>query len=800
MARGDAQYRLRIFENWAKKPTLLSFATPAHGGFSPAQVERSIVAEMTPGSEFWEALQQGSIRPEIWAIEAGSTKNHNIYTAKRLLSGKPDEDGYPSGVASWSSPFGKPILTNHDIDVDPLGRIRAPEDAKYARRNGNAGILLYPTLTQPEAIGKVVRGEYLTGSIGSQTDAALCTICGHDIVATRELCDHVKGRRYNQDGEQDPKGDRMCAWELGNLWFQEYSFVNQPAKSSSAILQVDTRERFEESISRSGEIVFSGEKADHKTVCYGCVGEEGECLGVGECETQPQEAFYVIKLHKERRHFWIPDGWKESAGMGTIPTPTNEEDASMPAKKVVYPAIPEQEMIEAKLSTKKRKALPDSAFCGPNRSYPAHDASHVRNGLARLAQHGGRYSSAVRSRILACLRRKAKQFGVKTSNKKESEDKQTVTIELVDVTGDKAVEWVDSWCESNGLTEDLKTVKAKSDEDWDTVLQSEWAESETDSVKEGEREELKAHEDFLADLEEGVFCGPNRSFPVFTSFGAQTARAMLAWPSTREKLTVEQRGRIMNAVAEQETRLDDKGLYPGAEGKLPKWFNPEEFVMIANMQEDTIHKAKEGFGSEKQTGNTNTGEGATGDGCGCGAGAEELKKVKDELAAAEAKIEDLTDTVAVRDSQIEQLNGQISTLQASEASLQKEVTELQEQNSKLGADVHKDLVEKLVKTRVGAGSKRTEEELREQYTKLPIDSLKHLLEDLQSELGTSDNPMPAARPATESGDAPAGNGVKVDNASGGQGDKPNESSKAVRRFVAAAVSTGALAETPKDQS
>ena len=40
----------------------------------------------------------------------------------------------------------------------------------------------------------------------------------------------------------------------------------------------------------------------------------------------------------------------------------------------------------AKLTAKKRNALPDSAFAGPGRSFPVQDASHARNALARASQ------------------------------------------------------------------------------------------------------------------------------------------------------------------------------------------------------------------------------------------------------------------------------------------------------------------------------------------------------------------------------------------------------------------------------
>jgi len=83
-----------------------------------------------------------------------------------------------------------------------------------------------------------------------------------------------------------------------------------------------------------------------------------------------------------------------------------------------------QEMVElheqgilkdAVLTTAARKKLPNSAFCGPDRSFPAHDKSHVRNALARLSQGFPKDASATtKARILACVKRKAKALGVNT--------------------------------------------------------------------------------------------------------------------------------------------------------------------------------------------------------------------------------------------------------------------------------------------------------------------------------------------------------------------------------------------------
>lgn len=42
----------------------------------------------------------------------------------------------------------------------------------------------------------------------------------------------------------------------------------------------------------------------------------------------------------------------------------------------------------AKLTARRRNALPAKSFAGPDRSYPVNDASHARNALARVSQFG----------------------------------------------------------------------------------------------------------------------------------------------------------------------------------------------------------------------------------------------------------------------------------------------------------------------------------------------------------------------------------------------------------------------------
>ena len=57
----------------------------------------------------------------------------------------------------------------------------------------------------------------------------------------------------------------------------------------------------------------------------------------------------------------------------------------------------------ARLTTAKRRAIPSKDFAGPDRSYPINDASHARNALARVSQHG---TPALKSRVKSAVKRK----------------------------------------------------------------------------------------------------------------------------------------------------------------------------------------------------------------------------------------------------------------------------------------------------------------------------------------------------------------------------------------------------------
>ena len=101
---------------------------------------------------------------------------------------------------------------------------------------------------------------------------------------------------------------------------------------------------------------------------------------------------------------------------------------------------------DAKLSTEQRNKLPDSAFCGPNRSFPAHDKAHVTAGLRLLGR--AKVSDATKNKIQACLYRKGKKYGIVPQTDEVGEDFD-ILFRMEDSFSDEEITEIDTWFAEN---------------------------------------------------------------------------------------------------------------------------------------------------------------------------------------------------------------------------------------------------------------------------------------------------------------------------------------------------------------
>lgn len=191
----------------------------------------SIIKESSSGEEY--------IMPRIEAIHAGTTKNFNHYLADKL---KGDFEK-KSGVYSWTHPYNKPVIYNHDTSTDATGRVEKAAYTDYTS-TGKPGIVIIPKITDSEAVKAIKDGRLLTVSIGATTDSITCSISGKNILKDG-FSGYQKGEYY--DGV-------LCEWIIGDLWFDEVSWVNVPADENAQIVDIQTgllANSSEESIDKS---------------------------------------------------------------------------------------------------------------------------------------------------------------------------------------------------------------------------------------------------------------------------------------------------------------------------------------------------------------------------------------------------------------------------------------------------------------------------------------------------------------------------------------------------------------------
>lgn len=170
--------------------------------------------------------EEGKRRGLIITFDLSSSlrrTNNRLYTPK----------GQRDHVDSWTTPYPKPIIIQHERSSDPIGRFIevkwVPNDdqampffeslqdfmefkriaesnnpqriyKEMLKRNlltndawpGIGRLVAKARITDPEAIEKFLDGRYLTFSAGSHTDRYVCGQCGSDW-ANGDVCDHPPG-------------------------------------------------------------------------------------------------------------------------------------------------------------------------------------------------------------------------------------------------------------------------------------------------------------------------------------------------------------------------------------------------------------------------------------------------------------------------------------------------------------------------------------------------------------------------------------------------------------------------------
>jgi hypothetical protein len=361
--------------------------------------------------------------------------------------------GMNSSCHTWVWPQKKPVQIHHDDYSDPIGRVIGARYVPYdssslddkvkdtilkfadsvdsksmiesAKILEDSNILEQPDwkgvgelvvdaiITDATAIEKILDGRYQGVSISQQPQTAICNLCETDWVQDGP-CSHNRG-------EKDEETGRYMYLIVGDTKYKEISYINHPADDHAMGTSAESINNLSDSESIDDKNINPFDKFLQTTVTFQLFDSVEEELGmsqkddtkssVNENDTKPKDS---VKN----------DPCDESSEVNlTIEQALKSlfEDEDNFSEEMADLINNELELIvddsDAKLSTKQRKNLASSTFCGPKRSFPVPDCAHVTSARRLIGRYKGPGS---KKSILACVSRKAKALGCAEASDQES--------------------------------------------------------------------------------------------------------------------------------------------------------------------------------------------------------------------------------------------------------------------------------------------------------------------------------------------------------------------------------------------
>lgn len=185
-----------------------------------------------------------AVYPLVFASTADYiNSNYYCYPWKSMV-GSESNPYNPTGHKSYTTPIGKPVLRDHKLTTDffgiskssILGRVvwagvRREKEMQNKKNSPllsgsgmHAGLLLLLSITDPEAIQKVLSGEFDAVSTGTYATKIVESVTGEDVLKARREGKDLKYRR----GEVSHDG-QVSHWIISEWRGMEISYVNNPA-------------------------------------------------------------------------------------------------------------------------------------------------------------------------------------------------------------------------------------------------------------------------------------------------------------------------------------------------------------------------------------------------------------------------------------------------------------------------------------------------------------------------------------------------------------------------------------------
>lgn len=350
----------------------------------------------------YEAMVDKVLRMKIDATHSGRVTNKRVYPGKKMKKAAPTWTSVENG---GSSNFDKPVLINHDIDSDPIGRVIGAEfvhlkrgqdfdnDFRLPELNGPGSgfIRLSVNIADIEAAAKFLDKRYQTVSTSQSTKEFKCSICDKEMIPQilrlfglsedDDACDHIPGKVYPVKNEDTKKTEkRLCFGITGDLEYHEVSPVNVPADSFAKVSEISSSDSLD--LEYKPEIDIN--KFEYKSVegaanihSFRVLDAEGHILPESDKTVHYMPTKAIANIAD------VDDEDEKDSRLQELLDKVLDETITEDEEDELYDEYLAPEVGDAKLSTKQRKSLKSSSFCGPGRSFPVNDCCVSKGTLIR---------------------------------------------------------------------------------------------------------------------------------------------------------------------------------------------------------------------------------------------------------------------------------------------------------------------------------------------------------------------------------------------------------------------------------
>lgn len=340
-----------------------------------------------------------------------------------------------AGVDTFTNPYKKPILHQHDDQKDPLGRVasasyistnpvvlppsliqRLDRLTDYGSKDGLKLIkklkpFLYDknweglgyiesvgNVTEEDAIKKVIDGRYHTISVGYGTDNLWCSECGTDWLAEGK-CEHEKGQDY---------GNGPMFLMFGDLGYDEWSYVNTPADD------IAMNEEFKHV---AIPVAYADSKADKK-LAMALAASDSMTINDSSRIAMTNTSLYVYDTDSDTL---VPQN-SENTNQTPGETGMKLQEIKDLGKDLYLKVNELIENEDARLSDEQIEALQDGDFVGANRLFPAVSKEYIDAAKEVLSDVN---NSKEKTELIDFLNERASKFEDSTEEVVEEEKVET---------------------------------------------------------------------------------------------------------------------------------------------------------------------------------------------------------------------------------------------------------------------------------------------------------------------------------------------------------------------------------------